>query len=234
MTKLYKRNELLFVLILIGVYIVLFSIADVISEALGIIKSVTVPVGMLLSVVIYLWLRKNRLCERYGLCKPSDMRLIDFLFLLFVVSANLWNGISLNYVAEETALYIGSMLFVGFLEEVIFRGFLFKALSVESERVAIIVSSVTFGVGHIVNLLNGAELISTAIQICHATVIGYIITHIFIRTRSLWLCIAAHSLINSLDVFSAGDLSAVQLIIFTVVLIGVAVFYTYIYRRAEA
>jgi hypothetical protein len=38
------------------------------------------------------------------------------------------------------------------IEEVIFRGFLFKALQKDKLSVAIIVSSVTFGFGHIVNL----------------------------------------------------------------------------------
>ena len=52
-----------------------------------------------------------------------------------------------------------SMLFVGVLEEVIFRGLLFLAMAKDSMKAAVIVSSVTFGMGHIVNLLSGAPLL---------------------------------------------------------------------------
>lgn len=61
----------------------------------------------------------------------------------------------------ETALYVLSMLCVGFIEELIFRGFLFKAMAKDGIKSAIIVSSITFGLGHIINLVNGAELLPT-------------------------------------------------------------------------
>ena len=60
------------------------------------------------------------------------------------------------------------MINVGFIEEIIFRGFLFKMMEKDNIKTAIIVSSLTFGIGHIVNLLNGADFISTVIQIFYA------------------------------------------------------------------
>ena len=50
------------------------------------------------------------------------------------------------------------MLCVGFFEEVIFRGLLFQALAKENIETAVSVSSVTFGLGHILNLLNGSGM----------------------------------------------------------------------------
>ena len=63
------------------------------------------------------------------------------------------------------------MLCVGFIEEVIFRGFLFKAIAKDNVKTAIIISSVTFGVGHLVNLVNGSgmELVANLFQI-----VGYV------------------------------------------------------------
>ena len=55
-----------------------------------------------------------------------------------------------------------SMILVGFVEEMIFRGFLFRALLGEDKPVvAIIVSAVTFGIGHIVNLFTGQTSLET-------------------------------------------------------------------------
>ena len=99
-------------------------------------------------------------------------------------------------------MFVISMFCVGFLEEIIFRGFLFKALSKENVTSAIIISSVTFGIGHIINLFGGAELISTLLQICYAIAIGFLFTIIFHKSGSLWPCIVAHSLTNALSAFS--------------------------------
>lgn len=60
------------------------------------------------------------------------------------------------------------MINVEFIEEIIFRGFLFKMMEKDNVKRAIIVNEITFGIGHIVNLLNGEELIPTLMQICYA------------------------------------------------------------------
>ena len=86
---------------------------------------------------------------------------------------------------------------------VIFRGLLFKAMCRDGVRAAIIVSSVTFGIGHIVNLFNGsgAELLATVCQVCYAIAAGFMFVIIFHRGGSLLPCIAAHSGINMLSAF---------------------------------
>lgn len=97
------------------------------------------------------------------------------------------------------------MINVGFIEEIIFRGFLFKMMAKDNIKSAIIVSSITFGIGHIVNLLNGADLIPTLMQICYAVSIGYLFVTIFYKSKSLIPCIITHSLINALSIFNAEN-----------------------------
>jgi membrane protease YdiL (CAAX protease family) len=81
--------------------------------------------------------------------------MLYYLPVLLLLTANLWYGVTLNVGAVETALYILAMFCVGFLEEIIFRGLLYRALRRDNVKVAVIVSSVTFGMGHIINLING-------------------------------------------------------------------------------
>lgn len=62
-----------------------------------------------------------------------------FIPLILLASTNLWGGFRLNLSVTKTVLYIVSMLCVGFLEELIFRGFLFQSLCQENLTRAIII-----------------------------------------------------------------------------------------------
>lgn len=201
MNKIYEKNELNFALIWIGIYVVLMSVADSISESIGTTKLVTAPLCIVMTAIIYFWIRKNGLKEKYGLCKfeGNIKTYLYFIPLIFIASTNVWWGLKLNFTVLETILYIISMLCVGFLEEIIFRGFLFKALCKDNVKTAIIISAVTFGFGHIVNLLNGREIPETLMQICYAVAIGYLFTIIIYKGKSLWPCILTHSVLNSLS-----------------------------------
>ena len=123
------------------------------------------------------------------------------------------------------------MICVGFLEELIFRGFLFKAMSRDNIKSAVLVSSITFGIGHIVNLINGsgADIVSNLCQICYATAFGFLFVILFHRGKSLLPCIIAHSTINALSVFSSSaNISTGTIIIVSVVLTVVALAYAFL------
>ena len=206
MKKLYKKSELWFALAWIIAYVVLASTGDNISADLGIGKIVTLPVLMAMSAVLYFFVRKNGLTEKYGLCKPQlpAVRMLYYIPLLVLLTANLWYGVAMNLSPLETVLYVLSMFCVGFLEELIFRGLLFQAMVKDGVKSAIIVSSVTFGIGHIVNLINGsgAELLPNLLQVLYAVVIGFAFVMIYWKTKSLMPCIIVHSVFNGLSAFA--------------------------------
>lgn len=215
MQNIYKKNELFFALIWIAVYVLSISAADGLSEEIGILKVITLPVALVLSFFLYGWIRKNKLQQYYGLRRITSIdfrKYLYFLPLLLLSTANFWNGAVFEHSLLETALFIASMLFIGFLEEVIFRGFLFKALSRKSIRSATLISSVTFGMGHIVNLLNGAAFLPTLLQIGYATAIGFLFTVLFLKTKSLWPGIFAHAFINASSIFAVAGDGSVQII----------------------
>lgn len=214
MTRFYQKNELAFSLVWIGLYVVLFSAADQISAGLGTAKIVTAPLCLAMTAFLAAWIGRNGLAEKYGLGKVKiDYRkYLYFLPLVLIASTNLWRGVRLHMSVLETILYVVSMLCVGFLEEVIFRGFLFKAMCRQNVKRAILVSSITFGIGHIVNLLNGAEVFSTLLQICYASAVGFVFTIIFYRSKSLIPCILTHSAVNSLSAFAVSGTKALAII----------------------
>lgn len=101
---------------------------------------------------------------------------------------------------------------VGLLEEVIFRGLLFKALCRVDVKMAIIVSSVTFGMGHIINLLMGAPVLDTLLQLVYAAAVGFCYTAIFYVGGSIVPCILSHAVVNSVNVFAVTPTLTVNLV----------------------
>jgi membrane protease YdiL (CAAX protease family) len=228
MKKLYEKNELHFSLVWIGIYIVLNGVAEYVSQMTGMEKLITAPVCITISLILLFLIKRYNETEKYGLCRfqGNARQFLYFLPLIAVSTTNLWGGFALKFSPPETALYIISMLCVGFIEEVIFRGFLFKALCNKSEKTAFIISSLTFGIGHIVNLLSGAELMSTLLQIAYATAIGFMYTAVFYKGKSLIPCIISHAVINMTSAFTVepeGTPAIISAIVLIVISVGYAI-----------
>ncbi len=226
MKKLYEKSEITFAVICIAVYVVGLSVADSLSASIGIQKIITFPLSIALTMCLAIWTAKNGLLEKYGLrpLETDKKQYLYFIPLLIICSTNLWAGVTLNFTAVESVIYILSMLCVGFLEEFIFRGLLFTAMKKNGVKAAIAVSSLTFGIGHIVNLLNGAELIPTLLQICYATAIGFLFTIIFYKSKNLYPCIIAHGIINSLSAFAVEKETAFDITV-SAVLVAISLSY---------
>lgn len=231
MKKLYEKNELTFAIVWIVVYCVLQSLANPLNERIGIGYAASAAFCVLQTVTLFAFIRKNNLQNRYGLCKsPVPARqFLYYLPLVILASGNLWNGVAVNYTPAEAICRIVCMLCVGFLEEVIFRGLLFKAMAKDNIRSAIVISSVTFGVGHIINLFNGSgmELVNNLCQIVFAIAAGFLLVTIFYRGGSLLPCILVHAAINTLGTFANdANLTTEMHLLHLAVLDAVAVAYT--------
>ena len=236
MKKLYEKNELTFAIVWIVVYCVLQSLANPLNKMIGIEYSASATFCILQAVVLFAFIRKNNLQKRYGLCGtpvPAS-RFLYYVPLVILASGNLWNGIALNYTPVEMVCWVVCMLCVGFLEEVIFRGFLFVAIAKDNIRFAVIISSVTFGIGHIINLFNGSgmNLVNNLCQIVFAIAVGFLLVTIFYRGGSLLPCIFVHAAINTLGTFANNrNLTTEMRLLHLVVLIVITVTYTLILTR---
>jgi membrane protease YdiL (CAAX protease family) len=232
MNRLYKKNELLFAIVWIAIYVLGLSAADNLSKMLGMEKIITVIVSILLSAILFVWIKNNGLFYKYGLCgsRIPASKMLYYIPMILMISVNLWYGISMNLSVAETLFYIISMLAVGFLEEIIFRGLLFQAMCKDGVKTAVIVSSITFGIGHIVNLINGsgADLLSNVLQVGYAIAAGFLFTVIFYKTKSLLVCIGTHSILNALSVFgNETAMTAGKEIISAAALAGISILYTF-------
>ncbi len=216
--QLFDKSKIWFAVAWIIAYCVLMSAGDSFSDMLGVQKSVTFVIGVVLCAALLGFLKKYGLLKEYGICRneTSAKAMLYYLPVAVMLTANCWHGLTVNYSVAETILYILSMLCVGFLEEVIFRGLLFNAMKKDSLNAAIIVSSLTFGIGHIINLINGsgAELLPNLLQVVYATSAGFMFVMMYCKTKSLVGCIVIHGVFNALSAFSntAGETVASQVL----------------------
>lgn len=233
MNKLYNKSELGFSILFIVIYIVGASLCDMLSDMLKISKIFTFPFLLSLSLFLFFWLRKNNLLEKYGLCKPK-FEAKNFLFyipLLILISTNFWFGVKLNYGLLGSLFNVLTMLCVGFVEEIIFRGFLFEALKKDNVKTAIIISSVTFGIGHLINLFSSGfnNLLPNICQVFYAMAVGFLFVIMFYKGGSLIACILTHSLVNALSVFqNTQAITPLIEILISIAIIIVAVVYSII------
>ena len=199
MRKLYEKDEIMFAVLWILVYC--FAL-NPIRGNLGDDSIWMTIVLLVIAVLATAFIKNNRLEKKYGLTgwPRNTKRYLFFIPMWILATGNLWGGFGIAYDGIGQVFAVVSMILVGYVEEVIFRGFLFKALiSKNGIKPAIIISSVTFGLGHIINLLSGHASLETVIQVFFAIGWGFIFTIVFYKCQSLIPCIIAHSLI---DVFS--------------------------------
>ena len=94
------------------------------------------------------------------------------------------------------------VLFVGLLEELAFRGILLQLLLRRFGKTkkgiwqSVILSSVLFGLLHLTNLMEGADVLSTFMQVGYSMLTGTLCAVLFIGTGNIIYCIIFHSVFN--------------------------------------
>ena len=130
MKKLHSKSPLAFAILWICIYVIGTSITQMLDSALALFGLITLVFHIFITAFLFIWLKSSALLKYYGVARPeiNAKRLLFYIPLILAVSCNLWLGVKLNYGIAESIFLVLSMLCVGFLEEVIFRGLLFGAM----------------------------------------------------------------------------------------------------------
>ncbi len=200
MNRLFKKNAILHAVAWVGIYVGCVNVFDILSESIGVINLVT-SLGLSgLSILLVLYLKKQNKLDELGLkhVKKLDYKKMLYFIPLIILALSQFTG-SFNTSLELNQILIFGLLMinVGFIEELIFRGLLFKAIKDKSGYVrAILISGITFGLGHIVNLLRGMSVDNQVEQIILGIVLGILLAMIVEITHSLIPGIFFHILFN--------------------------------------
>jgi membrane protease YdiL (CAAX protease family) len=200
MQKLHELHPIWHAVSWVVLYVLLVNVGDALSAQLGQPGAATAPLLVALSAILVLYVRRNGWLHHYGLRRP---RRHDFdktlLYIPLVIIAVLQYAKGLRDDLDLTAvvLIIVLMVSVGFIEERVFRGFLFRAILRRSTLIrAAVISGVTFGIGHVVNLARGYTGAEQAIQVGFAVVLGMVLALLFAITGTIVPLIAFHALFN--------------------------------------
>jgi membrane protease YdiL (CAAX protease family) len=159
------------------------------------IRAVGVFAACLLAVV-YMWRSKYGFSEfGFNRLMAKDTRKVLWFLPILTIEvvpfiAGFRNDTDLFYILAVLAC----TLCVGFAEEVYFRGFIFQTLKVKGTSFAIIVSSLLFGITHLLNIAGGAGIGETLLQIGFAFFFGLVCVEIRVLTGSIWPVILWHAL----------------------------------------
>ncbi len=198
------KFDIIFAVCWMVVYIVIFNCSALISDLIGIPNLLTVIVGFLMCFILVFVLYKRKKLAYYGLNTIKSLnhfRLLLYIPMLIIASVNLWQGIHINDNATQIILITLSMICVGVLEELIFRSFLMKALLHKGPKLAIATSTLIFGVFHALNLIFGAPLVPTLLQVVYSMSFAFMCCAFFYKTNNIIPCIICHALGNIFDIF---------------------------------
>ena len=203
----YQKSHISFAVGWIVAYVVLSSVADNVSKTVGVAKLVTALVQLAMSLALWGWVRHAGVGESLGMRSPQvpASRMLLYLPLAIMATKKIWPGLAMNGSALEGVCWVASMCCVGFLEELIFRGLLFRAMEPDGRTSAIVVSSLTFGIGHIVNLVNGSgqSRLETLAQVVYAVAAGFMLVLVLLKGGSIWPCVGFHMVNNALSFFES-------------------------------
>ncbi|MBQ7346534.1 MAG: CPBP family intramembrane metalloprotease [Clostridia bacterium] len=169
-----------------------------------------------------------RICNRpplssWAIWLPCLAVVINNLPILALVNGTAWVE-----RWELFPLFIADSLFIGIFEELAFRGTLFLAI-LEKRRDSTkrifwttVISSAVFGLVHFANLLEGAGVGATVMQVGYSFLIGGMCSIVLLKTGNIIFCILLHAIFdfcgNLVPMLGGGDLWDTPTIVITAVL----------------
>jgi len=230
-----KKSGLFGVLSRIVVYVIVMSLFESIYANNSGQAWRVIPAAILLGLLLAGMAKSNDF-STLGFTSPTPLPWRKLLFLLpfvAIATANLWHGAVLRYAPLDTVWYIVAMMCIGFIEEILFRGYLLRLLLKRSTQLAILISSLTFALGHIVNLANGAELLPTLLQLVYALAIGLMLSVFVVKTGYLLPCCLFRGVFNALAAFSneSGQTIGYQITVCAVISVLSVGYAAYLWRR---
>ena len=188
--------------------------------------SITEGIVLILTAVMAVIQRKD--LPSYGLQKAIYKGTLKYLIPLTVLSLMLIPYFFHVRMVDPLLPAILDIIFIGIMEELIFRGLIFRASEViTNEHIAIIISSILFGLIHLTNLSGDSTWQYVLLQVAFNTALGLGLGVLRARTGSIFGGLLFHIFldINGLFKGSIPKLERAHIVMYFVVGILLYIFY---------
>jgi membrane protease YdiL (CAAX protease family) len=238
MEAILKIISLALSLVFIFIFLGLNAVGTTLSAAIGLNYSGQTILLLVFAVLLLVYTQKRDLWTALGLVKVSPEDIKSSLYYMPLGVMVLANGAFLFDTAKparEISMIIAFMVCIGFLEEFLFRGMLFRAVEGQSgTKRAVIISGLMFGFGHIVNLLNGYTGAKQIMQIVMACMIGLVLSVLFVRTKSIVPGMAFHFVFNCASALSRDAAPVLNNILVGIIIAVAAAYLAYLVKNRDA
>ena len=182
-----------------------------------------VPIALALAI----WARRSHQWTELGYRRPRPGRytMIAGGTIVLVLAITAWNIGSWHW--DTVPGWLAFTLLVAFVEETFFRGIVLRMLLPYGWTQAWILSSVVFGLGHVINLINGYQsAFTTLIQVCFALAWGLFAAAVYADTGSIWPVFVFHALFDAIQLAGVHqtttpvDLTTLAVMLYAAVAIG--------------
>ena len=203
-----------------------------VSGKIGIGENVGFWTTGVLALALITFLMPKKGMWQYGWCRSLNKGNGKFLIPIMLLGA--FNIPYLFWTSGFNSVFVALFTagFVGFAEELAFRGYLYRALELKlGEGKAILISAVVFGLFHLINLTH-SPVQDVLLQVLYAFCIGMVFAVVRAKTKSLFWPVVAHAALNFVYELTIDELSVFWLdTIFTVYCVALAVIYWICYVK---
>jgi membrane protease YdiL (CAAX protease family) len=242
--RFHQRHPYVFVGVLEAAVVGVFIFAGALTRRIGLPLNALYWIGfVILTVMSVVLLTRMRWWTEVGFRRLGEYRLlwlpvlpvIVTMFQTFSGEGGLIRGTVVLFMLVLTALN-------GFVEEVVYRGMMLRALVPKGIWRALVITSVIFAFTHSMNVLTGWSPERVLWQLCYSFAVGFGWAAFALRTGTIWPLILIHFLNNffslwrSSSVVQTGEVSALSqgiMLFYTVAFIAYGVVVTRSHIKAQ-
>jgi membrane protease YdiL (CAAX protease family) len=200
--QLYSQQPWLFTSLIVVIWLILSVVVGLVPLVVPTIDITTIralgQIVLALAIgLIALAVGWQRVGSQAGGVQSKAVVLLG----MFIAALPLACGLRIESAAWFAFIVVMELI-VGFSEELAFRGLILQSLFPKGRIAALFASSLLFGGVHLVNILYGSGVGITLLQVLGASVFGFGLGAVVLRTGALWPAMLIHALANSALRFS--------------------------------